>query len=599
MATFQPKYTNLVAMLQDSFTRFADRPLFGTKTPEGWKWTTYGEVSRMVDKFRAALSGLGVKKGDSVAVISNNRVEWAVGAWATYGLGASYVPMYEAQLERDWKYILADSRSKLCLCANDRIFGRVSELKKELPSLEHVVNFDGTAADATSFRHLVEKTEPTVPATAPSDKDIAGFIYTSGTTGNPKGVLLTHTNLASNVSAIGDIIPFDPGDRSLAFLPWAHSFGQTVELHGMTSIGASIAICEAVEKLTDNLAEVKPSILIAVPRIFNRIYDSVQKNMATKPAPIQMIFRGGLRAAAKQKNGESLSLGESLVLTLARKLVFSKVIAKVGGRLKYVVSGSAALSKDVAEFIDNMGIMVFEGYGLTETSPVASANMPGARRIGSVGKPVPGVEIKIDHEASGDPEQGEIVIFGHCVMAGYHNLPEETKAVFTPDGGFRSGDLGRFDKDGFLFITGRIKEQYKLETGKYVAPAHLEEQLQLSPYIAQIMVHGANRPYNVAIVVPDMVSLKEWAAKQGISTATDKLLADAHTSEIIRAELDRFSSEFKSYDKVKKFVLVGEEFTVANDLLTQTLKVKRRNVVKKYEAQIDALYADEPKRAAV
>src|SRR6185503_7928382 len=271
-----------------------------------------------------------------------------------------------------------------------------------------------------------------------------------------------------------------------------------------------------------NLAEVKPTILFAVPRIFNRIYDGVNKQMTEKPGFIQQLFRSGIRNATKKSRGEDVSVLGGIGLGLADKIIFSKIREKFGGKLKYAISGSAALSRDVASFIDALGIEVYEGYGLTETSPIATANYPGHRKIGSVGRAIPHVRIEIDRSVTGDAVNGEIVIHGPNVMQGYHNRPDENAAVFAKDGGFRSGDMGHLDADGYLYITGRIKEQYKLETGKYVVPTPLEEDLKLSPYIANVMLHGANRPYNVALIVPDMEALGRWAKENGV-TLNDNL----------------------------------------------------------------------------
>src|SRR5262249_48787010 len=281
--------------------------------------------------------------------------------------------------------------------------------------------------------------------------------------------------------------------RSLSFLPWAHSFGQTVELHALISMGASLAICESVDKILDNLAETKPTLLFSVPRIFNKLYAAVQKQISTKPALVQAMVKKALATRAKQRKGEQVSFGEGLVLALTDKVVFSKVRARFGGALKYAFSGGAAISTEVAEFIDGLGITVYEGYGLTETSPIATANWPNNRKIGSVGKAIPDVTISI-------PGDGENGMPGPNTLVRYHNRKEDNEAAFAPDGGFRTGDMGRLDSDGFLYITGRLKEQYKLENGKYVVPTPLEEQLKLSPYVANVMVYGDNRPYNVALI---------------------------------------------------------------------------------------------------
>jgi long-chain acyl-CoA synthetase len=357
-----------------------------------------------------------------------------------------------------------------------------------------------------------------------------------------------------------------------------------------------MGLCEAIPKLIDNLAEVQPTVLMSVPNIFMRIYDVVRKQMADKPGAIQWLFRNGIAAQGKLNRGQGAGLGERFALALAKPLIFSKIIARFGGRLRFAISGGAALPREVGEFVDALGISVYEGYGLTETSPVAACNTPSARRIGSVGKPIPGVTIKLDHEASGSAEEGEIVIYGHNVMKGYYNLPEETQKVFTADGGFRSGDLGKFDPDGFLFITGRIKELYKLDNGKYVAPGALENKLQLTPYISQALVYGSNRPFNVALLVPNFVNLKEWAKAQGVGgDDIPKLLADPKTRALFKQTIDEASKGFKGFELIRDFFLSAEEWTVANDLATPKMSIKRRNVMKRFEKDIDAMYAASPK----
>jgi long-chain acyl-CoA synthetase len=358
-------------------------------------------------------------------------------------------------------------------------------------------------------------------------------------------------------------------------------------------MGAAMALAESVDKIIDNLAETRPTIIMSVPRIFNRIYDRVQKQIREKPKPVQMLVKAGLAAAKKRGEGGRLSLAEVAAFEAADRLVFDKVRARFGGRLKYAFSGGAAISKEVAEFIDGIGVMVYEGYGLTETSPIATANCPGRRRIGSVGRAIPGVRIVIDKKITGDPENGEIVVYGPNVMKGYHNRDEENRAVFTQDGGFRTGDMGRVDKNGYVYITGRIKEQYKLENGKYVVPSPLEEKLKLSQFIANVMVHGANKPYNVAIIVPDMNELREWAKKpeNGVhASGDDALLGDPKVRNLIRQELETYSQDFKQFEKVLKFDLIKEDFTTSNNMLTPSLKLKRRNVMQTYGDRIEKLY---------
>ncbi|MBI4953288.1 MAG: long-chain fatty acid--CoA ligase [Myxococcales bacterium] len=583
------KFENLVDLWEKSCEKFAENELFGTKSSGAWTWITYGEFKKLVDDLRGGLAGLGVAAGDKVGIVSNNRVEWAVAAYATYGLGASFVPMYEAQKADEWKFILEDCGAKVAIGATNGIYDKLKGLKAELPGLEHVIGFEAKASDPGSYAALLEKgAKKPVAAQHPKPSDIAGFIYTSGTTGNPKGVILSHDNICSNINAIHELFPFDPSDRSLSFLPWAHSFGQTCELHAMLSMGSSLAVNDAVENLVANLSEVRPTILFAVPRIFNRIYDGVNKQMADKPGAIQKLFKSAIANQTVRSRGGEIGLGAKLGIGLARKLIFSKIRQKFGGRLKYAVSGSAALSKEVAEFIDALGIEVYEGYGLTETSPIATANFPGRRKIGSVGRAIPGVTITIDRGVTDDAKNGEILIRGPNIMQGYHNRPEENAAVLMPDRTFRSGDMGYLDEDGYLYITGRIKEQYKLENGKYVVPSPLEEDLKLSPYIANVMIHGANHPYNVALVVLDKAAVEKWAAASGV--ATDNLEESPEVKKLVEEELQKYGRGFKGFERPEKFALILEDFSTDNGMLTPTLKLKRRNVLAKYESRLEALY---------
>ncbi len=593
----ESKFQNMTQLYAHAVKSFGPRPLFGTKVAGEWKWTTYAEFGNEVELARSAFAGLGVGKGDRVAVIANNRSEWAVGAYATYGLRASYVPMYEQQLPKEWHYILADCRAKVLLVANEQIRDRIEEVRGDLKELETVVVMTGKGVPGKSLAWsellALGKGKP-VPAVEPEDnKEIAGFIYTSGTTGNPKGVLLSHGNLANNVSAIHAVFPMSDNDRSLSFLPWAHSFGQTVELHGLFSMGASMGIAEAVDKIIENLGEVQPTLLVSVPRIFNRIYDGLHKTMSADGGLKKKLFYAAIANEDKRKllasQGKSSGVAD-LKHKIFDKLVFQKVRARFGGKLKYAFSGGAAISKEVAEFIDNLGITVYEGYGLTETSPIATANWPGARKIGSVGKAIPGVRIVIDHAATGDDKNGEILVYGHNVMQGYHDLPGENEKVFTADHGFRTGDMGFLDDAGFLYITGRIKEQYKLENGKYVSPAPLEEHLKLSPYIANVMVYGDNKPYNVALIVADLPALEQWAGEHELTAKGEALLAEPAVMKLLEEQVAKYSSEFKQFEKIRKLALVSEDFTTANDMLTPSLKVKRRVVLKKHGEKLTSLY---------
>ncbi|MEL7059607.1 MAG: long-chain fatty acid--CoA ligase [Acidobacteriota bacterium] len=592
-------YTDLVDVLQQSVDAHGARNAFGTKVDGTWEWLTYAELGRRVDDFRGGLASYGVSAGDTVAIIAANRVEWAIAAYATYGLGARFCPMYESQLPKDWRHILQDSEAKVLLVSTYPIDDQVRPWIEEIDSLEQVFCMALPAEDETSFLALETRGRETPVPVADIDPTTAcGFIYTSGTTGKPKGVLLSHNNICSNINGVSELFPIDHSDISVSFLPWAHSFGQTCELHCMLARGAAIAIAESVEKLVDNFGEVRPTLMYAVPRIFNRIYDGVHKKMTAEGGVKKMLFERALACIAKRKRLEAEGRSSALVNMqhgFYDKVVLSKVRDRFGGRLRFALSGGAALSPEVAEFIDGIGILICEGYGLTETSPIVTANHPGARKIGSVGQPIQDVEVLIDKSVAEDdeaPEDGEIVVHGPNVMLGYHNLPKETAEVINAEGGFHTGDLGRLDADGFLYITGRIKEQYKLENGKYVVPAPLEDGLQLSPFIAQAFVTGFNKPFNVALVVPDRLALEGWARDHGVRGEYEEILDHPKVQEKLKDEIAACSRSFKGYEKPKRFKAIAEEFSVENGLLTPKLSLKRRVAMDRYADELAELHAD-------
>jgi long-chain acyl-CoA synthetase len=584
---------NLVELLGQSIRRYAHRPLYGTKREGSWQWTTYMEFEEQVRAFRAVLADQGIGAGDRVAIVSDNRLEWAVAAYATYGLGAAFVPMYEAQRPEEWKFILADSGARIALAAGEATYEHLQAMKPEVAGLRGVFGLDLPSDHPSAYRRwLAWGTERPRDAVPVAPHTPCGLIYTSGTTGPPKGVVLSHRNITSNVHAVQCLFPIDPSDRSLSFLPWAHSFGQTVEVHTLIHLGFSAALNDDIAHLIDNLREVQPTILVAVPRIFNRLHERVVLEMQRRPAAVRRLFERGLQAASRRNQGESLGPVARLGLSMDERWIFSRVRERLGGRLRFAISGSAALDREVAEFIDALGIDVYEGYGLTETSPIVAANYPGHRRLGSVGPPIPGVRVDIDTSVTGAEEEGELIVYGPNVMQGYHNRPEDNARAFTSDGGFRTGDLGRFDRNGYLHITGRLKEQYKLSNGKYVMPAPLEEKLKLSPLIDNVMLFGDNKPYNVALVVPSEQMLEAWAQRRGIELGDPR--TDPRVHEWITAELERHSASFKSYEKPRNHLITLENFTTENGMLTPTLKLRRRNVLARYGQALEALYQQSP-----
>ncbi len=585
-----PHPENLTDFLAGCVERHGPRELFGTRTASGWQWITYAQLYARVGALRAALHARGVKRGDRVAVISRNRLEWVVAAHATYGLGATWVPMYEAQRAATWEEVLRDCGAKLCFAGSPAIRSQLEQMRGRLPALAQVLTFDGAASEPDSCAALLAQGAPAVEPVRAAPEEIATLIYTSGTTGAAKGVMLSHRNVLSNMLDASGHFEVGPEDRALSFLPWAHVFGGCSELLGMMAYGGSLAICEQPEQMVSAVLEVRPTFLFTVPRIWTRIYDGVRQKMAAAPAPIRGLFSRGLELAARRREGKPLSALQRATLALADKVVFSKVRAKLGGRLRYALCGSAAMPPEVGAFLEDLGIRVYMGYGMTEAGGVATENRQDAFRLGSAGKPVRNVRVELDFHAPGaTAEHGEIILHGPGVMAGYFEKPELTRRALTPEGGLRSGDLGRFDADGFLWITGRIKEQYKLDNGKYVSPTALEEKLCLGRYVAQVMVHGANLPHNLALVVPNWPALQ--SALPQAAGAPAELVRDAKVRALIRDELEALSRDFRPYERVQDFALLEEAFSIENGQLSPTLKLVRPNILERYGQVLEALRA--------
>lgn len=586
---------NLVDLFERAVDKFRDNKLFGTKnkTGDGYDWITYGQVAERVDHLRGGLAGIGVGQGDGVGIIANNRNAWAIAAYATYGLGARYIPMYEAELPRIMKYIIADSGVKVLLVSRDDILEKVKDFPDEIEGLERIYVIESDNEDSMAQLERAGRENP-VPSIKPDKADIAGLIYTSGTTGNPKGVLLSHYNLTTNALAATMILPeyVAAGDRTLSFLPWAHSFGQTAELHMLINFGGQTGFAESPQTIVDDLALVQPTLLVAVPRVFNKVFTGLNDKMEKQGGLAKFLFDMGLKAAEQRRAaGGQAGFLNNLKLEIVDKIVYSKVRAKFGGRLKMALSSSAALNPKIAEFFYDIGIPVCEAWGMTELSPAHTVNVPETNRLGSVGKPIPGCTVKIDRARAPDSDrEGEVVAYGPNVMVGYHNLPEATAEVLTEDGGLRSGDLGWMDDDGYLYITGRIKEQYKLENGKYVFPVDIEEAIKLSLFIDSAMVHGANKPYNVVVVAPDWLVAGPWAREQGLPEDPQALVREPKLIELIESEVQAACQNMAGYEVPRKILILPEPFSPENGILTPTLKLKRREVHKHFGAMIDSLY---------
>ncbi len=590
------KPDNLVDLFEESVAKYPDNRLFGTKNPSGvYEWVTFREVGRRVDRLRGGLARLGIGRGDSVGFIANNRVEWAVAAFASYGLGTRFVPMYESELLRTWQYIVRDSGVKVLFVSKPEILEKVKDFPKEIQTLQKIFLIEASGDGSMSGLEELGEAHP-VPSLRPSPDEIAGLIYTSGTTGDPKGVLLSHGNFSSNTLAGLKMYPeLGEKDVTLAILPWAHSYGQTGELYAMIRLGGAMGLAESPATVAQDIALVRPTWLISVPRVFNRIYDGLWAKMNEQGGLAKALFVMGVEAAKRKrelaKEGRS-DFMTNLKFRIADKIVFQKIREKLGGRLKGSMSGSAAMNVEIAYFFFDIGIPIYDCYGLTETSPAVSMNASTAFRFGSVGKAIDKVRIVIDPSVVEEgAKDGEIVVYGPNVMKGYHNKPEQTREVLTADGGFRTGDRGRLDGDGFLYITGRIKEQFKLENGKFVFPASLEEEICLVPWVQNAVIYGENRPYVVCLVVPDPAVLENYAKKNGLPGEMAALIEREEIRKIIGDEILRaLKGKYGGYEIPRKFLFLSENFTLENGTLTQTMKLKRRVVLEKYRERIEPLY---------
>jgi long-chain acyl-CoA synthetase len=575
-------------ILEQAAERHGARPILGTRGRQGYDWTDYEQLRLLTARVRAALVAIGVGRGDRVGIVSANSVEWAAGCYATAGVGAIWVPMYSAQQIDEWAFIIRDCGAKVVFAGTDAWAEQLDSRRSELPSLERVVRLEAPADDARSWEAFLAEGRQPAPIVAIDGSQPAGYIYTSGTTGEPKGVVLSHSNLTSNTQAACIAVPLTTEDCSLSFLPWAHAFGQTAELHTLLTQGCRIAINDDISRLMDRLTEVRPTILIAVPRVLHRVHEGVLKQLQKRPALLSRLVERAVAANRAMREQHRANPWDRLALKLVDRLVFRAVRQKFGGRLRLAVSGSAALSTEVADFIYAMGVILCEGYGLTECSPIVTANTAWAARRGSVGRAVSGVRVSIDTARGNLDGQGEIVVHSPGVMLGYHGRAEETAQVLESSGVLRTGDLGHLDADGYLFITGRIKEQYKLENGKYVVPSPLEEALKVCPWVSQVMLYGANRPFNVALAVLDVPQLRRWAREQGHEVAD--FGADQRIHQLVREELKRLAMAFKQYERPQRILTVADDLTVDNGMLTPTLKLRRERVLQRYEERLQALY---------
>jgi long-chain acyl-CoA synthetase len=574
------------------------------KRGSGWSDVTLPQFRDTVRYFSTGLRVLGVKPGDRVAILSENRPEWTEGDFGILCNASITVPVYPTLLGWQIEYILNDSAAVAVIVSTDEQLQKVLEIKPHCPHIHNIIICE--PPDRTmppgilTFSQVVEsgRSEETKNGRARFDElsnrakpdDLATLVYTSGTTGNPKGAMLTHGNITSNVTATSGLIDLKPGEIALSILPLSHILERMADFFYLFR-GLTIAYAENVTKVAENLQDVKPHVFAAVPRLFEKMRARIMDNVATMPPARQKLFHWALRVAEERLpyrvDNKPMPLGLKVKSTVADKLVFKKIHQRLGGRVRYVISGGAPLSAELAAFFIGAGVEIFEGYGLTETSPVIAVNTPTKRRVGTVGPVIPGVEVKIASD-------GEILTRGPHVMKGYWNNPEATAQSIDPEGWFHTGDIGEIDKDGFLKITDRKKDIIINAYGKNIAPQPLEALLKSSPYIGTPVLIGDRRKFLVALLVPNFEKLERDAAAMGVTAKShEELVADERVRSLIQKEIDRFNQNLDRQEKIRRFALLANDFTIDNDEITPSLKVKRKVIDKRYKNLIDEMYIDE------
>ena len=553
-----------------------------------WEKISTDEYIRITNQLSRALLKYGIKKGDRIALItSNNRVEWCFFDQAALQIGAVTVPIYPSISSEDCVYNLENSGSKICIVSDEKLFDKINTIKSQLPELKDIFTFDDVK-DATNWKELLESGKETdnqqeveTIKDSISEDDLVSIIYTSGTTGKPKGVMLTHKNIVSDVLGCEDRIPHkDSKNKGLSFLPLCHVYERMI-IYLFSTNGISIYFAESNEKLSENLKEIKPQYMTVVPRMVEKVYDAIYKRGTEAGGLKSKIFLWSIKVAEKYKIGDSKSLAH----IIADKLVFSKWREGLGGNIITLVSGSAALSKRLNTMFHAAGIPILEGYGLTETSPVIAVNSFEHIKIGSVGRPIKNIDVKIQ-------EDGEITVKGPTVTQGYYKDEKQTKEAFTEDGYFKTGDIGILDKDNFLFITDRKKEMFKTSGGKYVAPQVIENLAKASQFIEQIMVVGDGEKMPTALVQPDFEFAKSWASKNNINIGVSP--TEIANSKELKAEIEKEISKINvhlgKWEQVKKIELTPVIWTEDNGLLTPTLKLKRKAIKEHFIKLYEKLY---------
>jgi long-chain acyl-CoA synthetase len=597
---------NLAQLFRNRAAKYGDAIRWrATRGGKQYK-ATWRENQAMVNTYLSALEALGVRPGDVVGIASETRWEWMVADWAIVGLGATTVTVYPSNLAPTVSFVLNDSGAKYVFAENYGQYEKLLSIRGELPNIRKVILFEDAERAAgddwvMSFEALAKLSTRT-PAEADAlaaeraaairPEDLITFVYTSGTTGNPKGVPLTHANFMAELIGIRAVLDtVKPGMVDLLFLPLAHAFGRDEHFSGYDQ-GLQTVIAESLDTLAEEIRTVKPDLLFSVPRIYEKAYASIQARVRAGSGTQRRIFgwatRVGTDVSRRRQQRKRIPAGLKLRYGLANRLVFKKIRAALGGKLQFAVTAAAPLEASILEFFDAAGIQLLEGWGMTETAAGFSVNQVGRQRLGTVGKPFPGHEAKL-------AEDGELLVRGPCVFAGYHNNPQANAESFEPGGWFHTGDIATIDGDGFISIVDRKKDLIITAAGKNIGPQGVENVLKTIPTVSQVVVYGDRKPYLVALLTLDPAAVATWAAEHGVTYGD---IHEVYTNPQYRAWLDeqvtQANRQLASYETVKYYDVLMEDFTVENDLLTPTLKIRRKQIYQRYRDRFEALYRPMP-----
>ena len=583
--------TRLFDFLEFAKTNHPSDNVLNTKYNGKWQSLSTHDYDLKANYISSSLISMGVKPGDKIAMISStNRSEWSIIDMGLSQIGAINVPLYPTITSKDYLYILNHSECKYCFVSDLEVYEKVFAVKEQVKSLKNIYSFDNIDK-CSNWRELIDSGQESLNISIIQEQkskvkpeDLATIIYTSGTTGTPKGVMLSHSNIVSNVLSTSNRFPFETGkETALSFLPICHVFERVV-LYSYLYNGIDVYFAESLETISDNLKEVKPEIMTAVPRLLEKVYDKIYSKGEELDGLKQKLFYWAVEIALKYEPYNNNGILYSIKLALAKKLILSKWQEALGGNLKLIASGSAPLQARLARVFTAAGMTIVEGYGLTETSPAISLNdmRNGGLKIGTVGKLVDGVEVKI-------AEDGEILCKGPNVMMGYYKEEEKTKEVMSGDF-FHTGDIGIIDSDGFLKITDRKKEMFKTSGGKYIAPAVIEGEMKQSLFIEQIMVVGESKRMAAAIIQPNFEYIENWMKEKNIQEKIDEIYRNDKLINEIQKDIDIHNEKFAQWEKIKKFELTSDPWTIENGLLTPTMKLKRKAIKSKYQDLINKIY---------